>query len=104
MIPAIVIGCMDYRIQDKIQKLITQNNLSYGDYDLVLIQGGAGNFEQLKEHLTTAKKLHNPQLIILTIHEDCGYGSTKDYFNKSVEICKNIFGENIKIIIEYFTL
>ena len=104
MIPAIVVGCMDYRFQEKIQNLITKNNLSYGDYDLVLIQGGAGNFEQLKQHLITAKTLHDPQLIILTIHEDCGYGSKKNYFNKSMEICRNIFGENIQIIMEYLTL
>ena len=104
MIPAIVVGCMDYRMQQKIQNIIGKNNLSYGDYDLVLIQGGAGNFEQLKQHLITAKTLHDPQLIILTIHEDCGYGSTKDNFNESIEICRNIFGENMKIIIEYLTL
>ena len=104
MIAAIVIGCMDFRIQNHIQNLIKEHNLSYGDYDLVLIQGGAGNFEQLKEHLITAKILHNPQLIILTIHEDCGYGSTKDNFDKSIEICKSIFGENIKIIIKYIHL
>ena len=104
MIPAIVIGCMDFRIQNHIQNIIKQNNLSYGDYDLVLIQGGAGNFEQLEQHLITSKKLHNPQLIILTIHEDCGYGSTKENFDKSVEICKKVFGEYIKIIIQYINL
>lgn len=101
MIKAIVFGCMDYRFQKNIQYILEKYNLSYGDYDLVLIQGGASNFKQLKEHLITSKKLHNPLQVILTIHEDCGFGSKITDFNIAIDICKNILDKNCIINIEY---
>ena len=101
MIKTIVFGCMDYRFQENIQNLLKKYNLNYGDYDLVLIQGGGGNFDQLEKHLITSKKLHNPLEVILTIHEDCGFGSKIKDFNKAISICKNILGKECNISIEY---
>lgn len=103
-IKAIVVCCMDFRFQKAIQKLIKENRLKYGDYDLVSIKGGAGNFQQLREHLLVAKKLHDPQKIILTIHEDCGAKAKEEDFVKATEITIEIFGENIPIIKKYLKM
>ena len=103
-IKAIVICCMDYRFQFAIQEVIKENDLTYGEYDLVSVKGGAGNFQQLKEHLEVAKKIHNPQKIILTIHEDCGAKAKEADLDNAYVISKEIFGENIPIIKKYLKL
>ena len=103
-IKAIVICCMDYRFQYAIHELIKENGLEYGDYDLVSIKGGAGNFIQLREHLEVAKKLHNPQKIILTVHEDCGAKAKEEDLNNAIIISKEIFGNEIPIIKKYLRL
>lgn len=103
-IKAVVVCCMDFRFQKAIQELIKENGLEYGDYDLVSIKGGAGNFDQLREHLIVAKKLHNPQQIILTVHEDCGAKAKEEDLSKAVEISQEIFGKNTPIIEKYLKL
>jgi len=95
---------MDFRFQKAVHELIRETGLEYGDYDLVSIKGGAGNFEQLREHLVAAKKLHNPQQIILTVHEDCGAKAKQEDLANAVEISKEIYGENIPIIEKYLKL
>ena len=104
MIKAVIVGCMDYCFQEQISNLIKYHKLKYGDYDFILIQGGAGNFDQLESHLNTCKKLHNPAKIILSVHEDCGYKAKKEDLIKLYEICKKIFDNKIPIITEYLTL
>lgn len=103
-IKSIVICCMDYRFQKAVRELILENELNYGDYDLVSIKGGAGNFVQLEEHLIVAKSLHNPQKIILTVHEDCGAKATERDLEKAIIISKNIFGDEIPIVTKYLRL
>lgn len=44
-IKAVVVCCMDFRFQAAVNRLIAEHQLDYGDYDLVSIKGGAGNFE-----------------------------------------------------------
>ena len=103
-IKAIVICCMDYRFQKLVHELILDNELNYGDYDMVSIKGGAGNFAQLEEHLIVAKNLHNPQKIILTVHEDCGAKATEHDLEKAIMISKGIFGDEIPIVTKYLKL
>lgn len=103
-IKSIVICCMDYRFQKAVHELIKDNDLEYGDYDLVSIKGGAGNFEQLRQHLEVAKKLHNPQQIILTVHEDCGAKAKKEDLTTAIKISQEIFGKDIPIIEKYLKL
>lgn len=103
-IKSVVICCMDFRFQKAVQELIKENGLDYGDYDLVSIKGGAGNFEQLREHLIVSKKLHNPQQIILTVHEDCGAKAKEEDLSKAVEISQEIFGNDIPVVEKYLKL
>lgn len=103
-IKAIVVGCMDYRFQKALHDVIKQNGLTYGEYDMVTIKGGAGNFEQLEAHLPVAKALHDPTKVILTIHEDCGAKATESDFERAIEITKRVFGDDIPIVTHYLRL
>lgn len=104
MIKAICIACMDYRFQGKLNKYIHEDlGYDYGDYDLVTIAGGAGNFEQLEHHLKLAKQLHQPEHIIITCHEDCGAGKNQKHLEEAVGKTRCIF-VNEKITKHYFTL
>ncbi len=104
MIKAIVVGCMDYRFQKDLANLILNKGFQYGEYDLVLVEGGAGNFEQLEIHLKIAKTLHNPGQIVLTIHEDCSYKSRINDFHPAIQICRDIFGTTVKVSTHFLAL
>ena len=54
--------------------------------------------------MVTCKNLHNPSKIILTIHKDCGYGVSIGDFDKAIQICKYIFGDNADISTEYLDI
>jgi len=95
---------MDYRIQSLVMDILHKYNLKVGDYDLIAIKGGAGNFQQLQSHLEVSKSLHDPQLVILTIHSDCGAGASIEDFNEALNITKDIFHEKIPIQTEFIQL
>ena len=103
MIKSLVIGCMDYRFQCKLYKTIKSYNLNFGDYDLILIPGGGGNLTECIKYLKMSIKLHNPQNIILTIHEDCQQGANKCDFKSSIKLIRTM-GINIPIYTEYLKL
>lgn len=104
MVKAIIIGSMDYRFQRDISDLINLKGLQYGEYYLVLVQGGAGNFDQLVSHLKMAKTHHKPEQIVLTIHEDCTYNSQVNDFHRAIQICRDIFGTTVKVSTHFFAL
>ena len=76
--PCILVHCIDFRFQGTIDKLIRSLGYNPGDFDRVSVAGGAGNFEILKHHAPLSKRLHDPEMIILTVHEDCGAGAKKE--------------------------
>ncbi len=91
---ACIVHCMDFRIQSTIDILLTQLGLSLGEFDRVSVAGGAGNFDQLKKHLEISTKLHHPWEIILTVHEDCGYGAKKEDLKQAKKIATDF---NLKV-------
>ncbi len=74
----IVIHCMDHRIQETVDRLLLSLGLWRGNFVRVSVAGGAGNFSQLKEHLFLAANLHAVKRIVLTTHEGCAAGATRD--------------------------
>ena len=82
---------MDFRFQDVFHKLMQSLDFHDGDYDMVSIAGGAGNFEQLKKHLKLSTGLHQAENIVLTVHEDCGAGATKDDLLKALRETKQAY-------------
>ncbi len=79
-----IVGCMDFRIQETTQQLWKSLDLRFGDFDFVGVAGGAANTEQLKKHLKLSNDLHHSREFILTAHEDCGAGATKDDLREAV--------------------
>jgi len=104
MIKAVVVGCIDYRYQKLLHDIVLREKLSYGDYDFITIPGGAGNFDILEKYLTISKKLHQPNKVVLTIHEDCGAGVKLEDIKKAVLIARRVFGKYITISTHYLKL
>jgi hypothetical protein len=76
---------MDFRTQGTVDSLIESLGIKgshilgmRGSFDRISVQGGAANFEQLRVHLVTAKRLHECHTAILTVHENCGAGAKKE--------------------------
>ncbi len=80
----LVVGCMDFRIQQALDDLIRHLRIQIGNFDRVTVAGGAGNMELLQYHLVLAQRLHHPDTFVLTAHDDCGYGTTLKSFTDAV--------------------
>lgn len=85
---ALIVHCIDFRFQGAIRKLFNSLGLRHGHFDRLSVAGGAGNFKILEEHAPLSRKLHEPELVILTIHEDCGAGAKKEDLRKARKIAK----------------
>lgn len=85
-----VVHCMDFRIQPTIERLLNTIGVEAGDYDHVSVAGGAGNFGQLREHLRLSNKLHDAGSFVLTVHEDCGAGATREDLAESLRIAREV--------------
>ncbi|MCA9391623.1 hypothetical protein KC614_00270 [candidate division WWE3 bacterium] len=88
-----VFHCMDFRFQKTFDSLIESLEIELGDFDRVSVAGGAGNFEQLERHLELTTKLHDAKTLVLTVHEDCGAGATRDDLIKAIGIAKETYPE-----------
>ena len=79
---------MDFRIQRAVDELLDSLKVELGDFDRVAVAGGAGNTGLLFYHLDLSQRLHEPDTFVLTCHDDCGYGATKDDLLKSLKRVK----------------
>lgn len=82
------IHCMDYRIQKTLDELLAHEGVAYGEFDRISLAGGAGAFEGMEEQLALSAELHHPDFAILTIHEECGGGATREDFPRAREIAE----------------
>src|SRR5687768_11198420 len=73
-----VIGCMDFRIQKTLTKLLEHLNIEEGSFDRLAFAAGAANTYQLMFHLGLSKKLHASCVAVLSVHEGCGAAAVKD--------------------------
>jgi carbonic anhydrase len=72
---AIVITCIDFRLQAFIENWLKQ--LKSEGYDRVALAGGCKNFDTILVQIEISKRLHDIKKVILINHEDCGaYGET----------------------------
>lgn len=88
-----VVHCMDFRIQKTVASLLTSLNINEGNFDRVSVAGGAANIEQLKRHVELSKSLHDPQIFILTIHEDCGAGAKPSDLMRAKDLIQATYPE-----------
>jgi len=94
---------MDFRTQHTVDALIETLGLKgsqilniRGTCDRVSVQGGAANFEQLRIHLASAKKLHECSTAILTVHENCGAGAKIEDLQTAANMAKE-FGYKVRL-------
>lgn len=71
---AIVVHCMDYRLQSFINNWL-EANLGKGSYDRAVMAGGVYDVYDVIRQVDIAARLHGITKVILINHEDCGmYG------------------------------
>lgn len=75
---ALVVHCMDWRIQRAVDELVASLGIVAGEFDRISVPGGAGNSGVLEEYVETSVRLHRPPVAILTVHEDCGAGAKRE--------------------------
>jgi carbonic anhydrase len=81
---AVVVHCIDFRIQGKVNELMEQR--FPGSFDRVAVAGGVKNLEFVTEQVQLSVRLHEPKHIVLVQHEDCGaYGGSAAFENLEAE-------------------
>ncbi len=71
---AIVVHCMDYRLQSHINQWL-ESNFEKGTYDRAVMAGGVYDVYDVIRQVDIAARLHGISKVILINHEDCGmYG------------------------------
>lgn len=76
---AVIVTCMDYRLQKYIEDWARQN-LGEKNYDRVAVAGGVLDQEFVLKMTRLSCKLHLINQVVLINHEDCGgYGAAGTY-------------------------
>jgi carbonic anhydrase len=71
---AIVIHCMDFRLQSYINNWL-ETNFTAGSYDRAVMAGGVYDVYDVIRQVDIAARLHGISKVVLINHEDCGmYG------------------------------
>ncbi len=86
-----VVACMDFRIQETVENMLENLGDEYGQFDRVTIAGGAGNLSELITHLKLTVDLHDAKRFILTVHEDCGAGKTREDLYLALKIAAQLY-------------
>lgn len=74
MAEALVVTCIDFRIQEYINNWISQN-FNPKTFDRVALAGGVKNLDTILGQIDIAVELHHIKKVVLINHEDCGaYG------------------------------
>lgn len=72
---AVIITCIDFRLQEAINKFISEN-FAPKTFDRVALAGGVKNLDTILSQIDTAVRLHRIKKVVLINHEDCGaYGA-----------------------------
>src|SRR3989337_902254 len=76
---ALVVHCMDYRLQKFLQPWITVR-FGYDNFDIVSLAGGVHDYEMVLKYVQLAEQIHGINTVCLINHEDCrAYGRDGTY-------------------------
>lgn len=87
---SIIITCIDFRLQEAIDKWISQN-FAPKTFDRVAFAGGIKNLEAILGQIDISVRLHHIKKVVLINHEDCGaYGEegTKEKHAQDLKTAK----------------
>jgi carbonic anhydrase len=85
---AIVVTCIDFRLQNYINKWIDENFAPFA-YDRVAFAGGVKNLDIILEQIGVSKKLHGIKKVVLINHEECGAYGDESTPQKHAQDLKN---------------
>ena len=76
---ALVVHCMDYRLQKFLQPWITVR-FGYDNFDIISLGGSVHDYEMVLKYLQLAVQAHTINTVCLINHEDCrAYGREGTY-------------------------
>ena len=76
---ALVVHCMDYRLQKYLQPWITVR-FGYDNFDIISLAGSVHDYEMVLKYVQLAVNIHGIQTVCLINHEDCrAYGRDGTY-------------------------
>ncbi len=76
---ALVVHCMDYRLQKFLQPWITVR-FGYDNFDIVALAGSVHDYEVVLKYVELAVNIHTIETVCLINHEDCrAYGRDGTY-------------------------
>jgi carbonic anhydrase len=76
---ALVVHCMDYRLQKFLQPWITVR-FGYDNFDIISLAGGVHDYEMVLKYVQLAVQIHSIHTVCLINHEDCrAYGREGTY-------------------------
>ena len=76
---ALVVHCMDYRLQKFIQPWITVR-FGYDNFDIISLAGSVHDYEMVLKYVQLAVQIHSINVVCMINHEDCrAYGREGTY-------------------------
>jgi carbonic anhydrase len=76
---ALVVHCMDYRLQKFLQPWITVR-FGVENFDIISLAGGVHDYEMVLKYVQLAVQIHSIETVCLINHEDCrAYGRAGTY-------------------------
>lgn len=81
---AIIITCIDFRLQEYIDKWIAEN-FAPKTFDRVAMGGGVKNLDTVLGQVEIAQRLHHIHKVALINHEDCGAYGTENFPDSQAE-------------------
>ncbi|HSJ88249.1 MAG TPA: carbonic anhydrase [Anaerolineales bacterium] len=76
---ALVVHCMDYRLQKFLQPWITVR-FGYDNFDIISLAGSVHDYEMVLKYVQLAVQIHAIKTVCLINHEDCrAYGREGTY-------------------------
>jgi carbonic anhydrase len=76
---ALVVHCMDYRLQKFLQPWITVR-FGYDNFDIISLAGSVHDYEMVLKYVQLAVQIHGINTVCLINHEDCrAYGRDGTY-------------------------
>lgn len=84
----IVVTCIDFRLQEAINKWISEN-FAPKTFDRVALGGGVKNLDTILGQIDIAVRLHHVKKVILINHEDCGAYGQENFPDTQTEHLKH---------------
>lgn len=104
---ALVVHCMDYRLQKFLQPWITVR-FGYDNFDIISLAGSVHDYEMVLKYVQLAVEIHGIKTVCLINHEDCrAYGrdgTYKRHRHDLLETCSKIKALFPQLDVETFFL